>query len=234
MIFVGIDDTDTLDSRGTNQLAKHLARMLEPHYFCVRIVRHQLLIDDRVPYTSKNGSASLWLEPVTTTDLQDLIETLRAAMRREFIPGSDPGLCVTTDVPVSVVNFAHRCQSELVRIDEALEVARQTELHLEGLGGTCDGVIGALAAVGLAATANDGRVVHWEGMDGDLSGLQPISEVTRRAVLIRSELDATEITEGTIDVGKKLRPNLRGGRQVVFAVRHPHTSGLSWRAQKLT
>ena len=230
MIFVGIDDTDTLDSRGTNQLAKHLVRVLEDRYRCVRIVRHQLFFDERVPYTSKNGSASIWLEPRTSEGTDSLIESLREEMRREFIPGSDPGLCVTEDVPDTVIEFAYRCQTGLVTSSEAHEAAERAGIHLEGLGGTCDGVIGALAAVGLAATGDDGRIVHWQEMDGGLSGHHPLKEVLRRNVRVLSTRDRAEVTHGTIDVGKKLRPNLRDGGHVLFA---GPVNGNSWRAEKL-
>ncbi|MCA9026925.1 MAG: hypothetical protein KDA86_17090 [Planctomycetaceae bacterium] len=234
MILVGIDDTDTSDSRGTNQLAKHLARVLSPAYRCLKIVRHQLLFDDRVPYTSKNGSASIWLEPMMSPDLDRLIETIRTEMLCEFIPGSDPGLCVTAKVPSSVTEFGHRCQREVVNATDARELASQEKVVLEGLGGTCDGVIGALAAVGLAATGDDGRVVQWQGMHDELSGVHPVAEVMRRDVIVRSHADHQEITEGMIDVGKKLRPNLRGGKQVVFVTRDPDATELRWLAQKLT
>src|SRR5437870_2586916 len=58
LIYVGIDDTDTLDTPGTNQLARALAAQIASTHECLLIVRHQLLDDPRVPYTSKNGSAS--------------------------------------------------------------------------------------------------------------------------------------------------------------------------------
>ena len=234
MILVGIDDTDTSDSRGTNQLAKHLARVLSPSYRCLRIVRHQLLVDDRVPYTSKNGSASIWLEPMTSPDIDRLTETIRTEMLCEFIPGSDPGLCVMEDVPASVTEFGHRCQREVVGAVDAQKLAIEERVVLEGLGGTCDGVIGALAAVGLAATGDDGRVVQWERMQDELSGVHLVEEVMRRNVLVRSQSDHQEITTGTIDVGNKLRPNLRGGQQVVFVTRDPHATEPRWLARKLT
>ena len=65
MIYVGLDDTDTLDSPGTNQIAKAIVRDLADRFECVLILRHQLLDDPRVPYTSKNGSASVLLKPLT-------------------------------------------------------------------------------------------------------------------------------------------------------------------------
>src|SRR5262249_40940991 len=113
VIWVGIDDTDTLDTPGTNQLARALARRLEPRYEVARLPGPQLLFDPRVPYTSKNGSASLLLEPRSEPDWPGLIDTLRAGMRERFVPGSDPGLCVTRAVPAAVVAFGRRCQREL-------------------------------------------------------------------------------------------------------------------------
>ena len=51
-IHVGIDDTDTLDTPGTNQLARRLAAALPAGFAFVVALRHQLLFDPRVPYTS--------------------------------------------------------------------------------------------------------------------------------------------------------------------------------------
>ena len=64
MIFVGIDDTDTKDSPGTNQLARAAVSEFGGAFFCERIVRHQLLFDPRVPYTSKNSCCSLLVRPL--------------------------------------------------------------------------------------------------------------------------------------------------------------------------
>ena len=49
----------------------------------------------------------------------------------------------------------------------AREIAATHGIHLEGLGGTEDGVIGALAAVGLMATHDDGRVIHFASNDDE-------------------------------------------------------------------
>ena len=69
MIYVGIDDTDTLDDPGTNQLARHLVRELASDYNGQMILRHQLLEDPRVPCTKKNGCASVRFDsPVTNAN----------------------------------------------------------------------------------------------------------------------------------------------------------------------
>ena len=136
MILIGIDDTDSLDSRGTNKLAKALAAQVADRFACRRIVRHQLLFDDRIPYTSHNGSASLWLEPLGPIDLDWLHRELRSGMLSDFIEGSDPGLCLAEQVSSSVIAWGQRCQREIVTQAEARELAAASDVRLEGLGGT--------------------------------------------------------------------------------------------------
>lgn len=263
MIYVGIDDTDILGSRGTNQLARAIVQAARADWRCHGIVRHQLLFDQRIPYTSKNGSASIRLErrsnaenPRDATDcnmteldpdlLQEpampcsadiaaIIEICRRVMREWFIVGSDPGLCVTDHVPESITQFGWRCKQQIVTQEEAHQLATQQGLHLEGLGGTEGGVIGALAAVGLIVTGDDGRVVQHGEWPDDLSGPQPISELHSRDITVE-EVDNSIIVEtGTVDVGKHLRPNLRAGRTKLFVQRLPDTErGEIYQAVKLT
>ncbi len=216
MILVGLDDTDIRGSRGTNQIARLLVAAVGDSFRCLRIVRHQLLDDPRVPYTSKNGSASIALEPIAELPLETLIERLRQTLRGCFVDGSDPGLCVTETVPESVIEFGRRCQEELVTRDQARALAAEVGIHLEGLGGTEDGVIGALAAVGLAVTGDDGRVVQLGSWPDDLHGVQPIDRLDRRQVEVRPVTGGDPIRAGWVDVGKKLRPNRRGGATVLL------------------
>lgn len=216
MIYVGLDDTDIRDSRGTNQLARELVTLVADQYRCLRITRHQLLDDPRVPYTSKNGSASLVLEPRGTAEVERLLQTLSAGMRRAFVPGSDPGLGVAETVPAAIEHFGRLCQSELVRQSDAYELARRHGVHLVGLGGTNDGVIGALAAIGLAAGDNDGRVVYSRDWTVELSGCQPLERIQGLGVEVREFTTGRGIESGMVDVDKKLRPNWRQGRCVLF------------------
>lgn len=225
MIYVGLDDTDTLDSPGTNQIAKAIVRDLADRFECVFIIRHQLLDDPRVPYTSKNGSASVWLEPLSDEfqkasdiELCDLVfEEFRVGLMQHFVPGSDPGLCLTTEVPQEIIKYGQECQRQLKSQTAARELAQQHEIRLEGLGGTQDGVIGALAAIGLAAGRNDGRIVKLGTWPDDLTGTYPVETILSRDVLIRNAETHQPIEQGTVDVGKHLRPNYRQGQVVLFA-----------------
>ncbi|MFG0334480.1 MAG: ABC transporter substrate-binding protein [Maioricimonas sp. JB049] len=232
MIFVGIDDTDSPDSRGTNQLARKIVAALAPDWPCRRIVRHQLLEDPRVPCTSRNGSASIVLSEHPHRAAEDVVLICREVMLGDFVDGSDPGLCFATRVPADIELFGRRCKECLVTAEEARDLAWKHGLYLEGLGGTEDGIIGALAAVGLAAGGNDGRVVQWSDWPDDLSGMQPVSLISDRDVEIRDFETARSVTSGTVDIGKRLRPNMNDGHAVLFVRPDPGRSN-HYRALKL-
>jgi hypothetical protein len=254
MIYVGLDDTDTLDAPGTNQLARYIVRELADKYHGRLILRHQLLEDPRVPCTRKNGCASMLLEPIgnngaerahsTTSSagsqpaaLTELIGDLRDIMIPWCPHGSDPGLCVTTSVPPAVTSWGFRCQRELVTQREARQIAASHDIYLEGLGGTEDGVIGALAAIGLMVTHNDGRVVHF-GFEGqnlcDVTGVLTFDQILSQGVDEVRRSDTNEpVTTGTIDIGKHLRPNYRNGRVVLFVARSAENAAHEWVAERI-
>ncbi len=236
--LVGLDDTDTLTSPGTNRLAKEIVGELSDRFVCKLILRHQLLDDPRVPYTSKNGSASIWLRArnqaaamfSTETLLDELRERTRRGLWNRFVTGSDPGLIVTTTVPDVVTQFGRRCQREVVTQDEARDLADRCGLLLEGLGGTEDGVIGALAAIGLAATQSDGRIVRLGNCLDEISGIHPVPEIHERGVQVCERSTQQVVANGTVEVGKRLRANLRDGQPTLFVEADGRDH---WRALKL-
>ncbi len=238
MIFIGIDDTDIIGTPGTNQLARVILKRLGELARDSIICRHQLFFDPRVPYTSHNGSASIQLPHAHAVDLRPLTDEIREVMRGWFVIGSDPGLCVAENASEDIKAFSLRCKSEVVTQDDARATATRAGCHLEGLGGTEQGVIGALAAVGLIAGGEDGRVVHlssWPYPDDSFSGPRAIDELYSRGVNEILQLETGDpVTFGPIDVGKHLRPNWRGGRIVLY-VNASNGPGASapWRAVKL-
>jgi len=235
MIYVGIDDTDMPDAPGTNKLARALAADLGDRAECVLIVRHQLLEDPRVPCTSKNSAACLLLRLPGDAPLKPLIDHLRRFVEERSIEGSDPGLCVATRVPAEVTAFGERCKRELVTQQTARRLAAEHDIHLEGLGGDEDGVIGALAAVGLAVEGNDGRVVHLGAWPDDLAGPQDIGALAVRGVEVRCLETQDPVRSGLVDVGKHLRPAYRDKRVILFANPAPSDNGepACWQAVRL-
>jgi hypothetical protein len=238
VIFIGIDDTDIIGTPGTNQLARAILKRLGETARNSIICRHQLFFDPRVPYTSHNGSASIQLPDADAADALHLTHAIREVMREWFVVGSDPGLCVALGATEEMKAFSLRCKSEVVTQEEAREIAARAGCHLEGLGGTEQGVIGALAAVALVVGGEDGRVVHlhaWPYPDEALCGPRAIEELYARGVAEIRELKSSNlVTTGPIDIGKHLRPNWRGGRLVLFVdTVDDSASPAPWRAVKL-
>jgi hypothetical protein len=238
VIFVGIDDTDIIGTPGTNQLARAILNRLGETARGAIISRHQLFFDPRVPYTSKNGSASIRLPHADPGKLDPLISVIREVMRGWFVEGSDPGLCVATGASGEVREFSLRCKTEVITQEEARSLAAREGCHLEGLGGTEQGIIGALAAIGLITTGNDGRVVHldfWQYPDDPFSGPRSIEQILARGVHEVRQVDSDEVVaSGLVDVGNHLRPNWRGSRIVLYIKPSQEAAASApWQAVKL-
>ena len=238
MIFIGIDDTDIVETPGTNQLARVILKRLGAIARDSVIIRHQLFFDPRVPYTSHNGSASIQLPNASPADTEHLAETIRQVMLEWFVIGSDPGLCIASVASEEMKAFGQRCKSEVVAQSEARAIAERAGCYLEGLGGTEQGVIGALAAVGLIVGGEDGRVVHlssWPYPDDAFSGPRSINEIYSRSVHQIKQLNSGKaVNGGPIDIGKHLRPSWRGGEIVLYVEAAPDSdSSVPWRAVKI-
>ena len=227
MIFFGLEDTDTLETRGTGHLARQIAAALAADYAVLGVVRHQLLRDPRVPCTKNNSSAAVLLDGDLAISSAVLTERLRTMMLDDFQPGSDPGLCVAGLVPEAVVEFGRRTQRELVTQKEARALAAAYTIPLLGLGGDEDGVIGALAAVGLAASGEDGRYVL-VGRMRELAGLQPVSALLEAGIAAVQTLDGQPVTTGLVQTDK-LRPARRNGRPIAVV----EWAGDCWHPLKL-
>jgi len=220
VVIVGIDDTDVIDSPGTNQLARAILKGIVPASRDAIITRHQLFFDPRVPYTSKNGSASIQLPSAAAGDVTELGNSIRKIMADWFVEGSDPGLCIATEVNGAMEEFGLRCKGRVITQEEAREVAAGSGCYLRGLGGTNQGIVGALAAVGLIASGDDGRIVHldsWPYPDDDFAGPRTIEAIRARGIdEVRNLESGKLLREGMVEVVKRLRPNWQNGRIVLF------------------
>jgi tRNA(Ile2) C34 agmatinyltransferase TiaS len=211
--FIGIDDTDNLESRGTGHLARQMAVALAQDFRVHGVTRHQLLQDERVPMTAKNSSAGIIFEG-DPYPLEEIAMFARKMLLDDFQPGSDPGLCVASQVPAEVIAFGQRARREFLYQQEPRDLATAHGLYLEGLGGTEGGVIGALAAVGLAASGDDGRYVE-VGSIRDLEGMKPISAVLAAGIVNVQTIDGELVTAGLV-LTDKLRPARRNSQPVLF------------------
>ncbi len=227
-ILIGLDDTDNLESRGTGRLARQIAAELMQDFDLLGVTRHQLLVDPRIPYTSHNSSAAIAISSSRPVDLEELMGRVQKLMLDDFQAGSDPGLCVLeAQVGLQLIEFGKRAQNELVNQAEAFSTASSAGIRLAGLGGSNDGVIGALAAAGLAACGEDGRYLL-VGNSRDLFGLHPVSDIVSAGIAEVRTLQGKLVNEGDV-LADKVRPARRGGRPVLFVEKN----GDHWQPLKL-
>ncbi|QDU89847.1 hypothetical protein Pla175_32430 [Pirellulimonas nuda] len=242
MFYVGLDDTDMPDTPGTNQLARHVVQRLAGRWRGRLITRHQLLEDPRVPCTRKNGCVAVSFDPLDAADAlaggDELLAGAIAELMAPWCPvGSDPGLCVCVgEPPAPVVAFGLECKRELVDQPRARGLAAQHGILLRGLGGTQDGVIGALAAIGLAASRDDGRVIYNGAAERDhfdVSGDHAVATLGVFGVDEVRRLDNQRgVDDGVVALGKRLRPNYRAGKIVLYVL-PSQQEGIDWDAQRV-
>lgn len=231
MIYIGLDDTDNASSRGTGRLARGIAAALVDKYKVRGVTRHQLLVDPRVPYTSHNSSAAIHISEDGTENLEALADQVQALMLGDFQEGSDPGLCVARSKTTELSDFARRAKTDLVTQAEAREAAGTNGCLLRGLGGTQDGVIGALAAVGLAATGNDGRFILIGNLR-ELQGIQTVQAILQNGIATVRTMEGRRLLEGLVDTTGHLRPAFRENQAILF-VRANEDDPQIWQPLKL-
>jgi hypothetical protein len=218
-LLISLDDTDNQDSPGTGHLARDIAAILADRFPLLGVTRHQLLDDPRVPMTAKNSANVIHLQvnflPASRADLSPLADEVAALMAARFQPGSDPGLCLAVAPPPAIAEFGRRTQTELVTAGEAARLADRHHLILRPLGGDGGGIIGALAAVGLASTGNDGRF-NWVGQVRELRGVQPVAAILAAGVAQVRSVEGEVLTSGEIETGDKARAALIDGRPVLL------------------
>jgi len=216
MIYlVGIDDTDNLESRGTGFIGRTMGERINESGLgiCGGVSRHQLLFDQRVPYTSHNSSLCLELESDKPDQMWELMVDY---LLKACAPGSDCGLCMVEadKVPDSIVEWGLTAKRDLVKQVDAHSLAKKEKIRLIGLTGNHDGVIGAMAAVGLRASGNDGRFVGLKGVDvRTIIGVKTLAEIKKLVLLHRIVTTNGELVDehSQISLEGWLRPVHRDG-----------------------
>ena len=218
MVYIGVDDTDIIGSQGTGRLARGMVGQLTVAglVLSLGVTRHQLLVDSRIRYTSHNSSnciAARIERPIT-----ELYEPCVSYLESHFQKGADPGLCLceAEQVNSEIIAFGHRATSLVLSKQDALGLAMKNGLFLRELGGTGDGVIGALAAVGLRGDGNNGRFLELRGIR-EVQGLISVGELLKC-----TDLDSVQDAEGRILGAGEIvnsmdwvRPSLVDGRPIL-------------------
>ena len=233
--LIGIDDTDNLESRGTGYRARMLGLALEEAGlgWLRSVTRHQLLVHPDIRYTSHNSSACLAFDGQAPIDA---IEAFCVTfLKRESADGADAGLCVfpQESVDPGVKSFGLRAKREVLSQPEAFDWAARSGARLSGLTGDGGGAIGALAAVGLRSTGEDGRFLWLPGLR-ELRGRTTVSDLWEQACIeVVQSVDGVPLAPQTlVELGDWVRPVLRGGKAVLlleFSVETPDCWGVAGR-----
>ncbi len=216
MIFIGIDDTDSLESRGTGRLAREIATALQSKYEIFGVTRHQLFVHPDIPFTSHNSCAVIHAQAPPAA-INDIFATAKRLMLEDFVDGSDPGLAISSSEQITpaAVAFGQDAKSMIVTQERALSVARSCGIRVEGLGGTNGGIIGAVAGIGLASLRNDGRFLL-KGKNRELTGIRSVEEVFGAGIDQIMTLQGDEVTEGKVQIPKNATPSFIHGKAVLF------------------
>lgn len=197
-LLICIDDTDNLESRGTGELAELIAICIEEKGWgkCSVITRHQLLLHDAIPYTSHNSAMCFEMTGSSGIDTEKVIAFAGDFLKTESADGSDPGLAVA-DVDAlpdheAVIEFGRRAKREVLTKQQAYAFAEKHVIHLSEHGGTGQGVIGALAGIGLRLSGNDGRI------KGKLQLGTAGDSLSVKELLTHPQVDAVEDIDGAI------------------------------------
>ncbi len=230
--YIGIDDTDNLESRGTGHRARQLGIMLEAAEIAwlICITRHQLLVHKDIPYTSHNSSACLLMECDPAKEAE-LTAFCRDFLLRESAPGSDAGLCIAaaTAINHTIENWGTNAKKIVLDKPLAHELANFHNIFLEGLTGEKIGVIGALAAIGLRHAGNDGRVL-WLPLLRETEGIFTSAELKNRLTVDRiTTKEGTEIhNEDTIRADNWIRPVMRENKITLIVEKSEDDGQYKW------
>jgi hypothetical protein len=218
-ILVSIDDTDNLDSRGTGRLARAIARSLEEDYPVYGVTRHQLYVHPDIPYTSHNSCAVIHLQTNGNADIDKIFSTTQQLMLADFVEGSDPGVAVAyaDQVLPPLIVFGKDAKCSILTQERARTLAYNLHIRLKGLGGTEDGVIGAMAGLGLAVGLNDGRFIQ-RGKIRDICGPSSVHQLLAAGIDEVCTPDGRTITSGTVIIEERKSPKACpvNGRTILF------------------
>ena len=224
-IYVGIDDTDSIDQGATGESANQLIKLIEERRWgrCQGLTRHQLLLDPAIPYTSHNSSMCFTAD-LEAVYLPSLIEEAGRFLEQNSAPGSDPGLCVAVEEHLEraeeLIAYGYETKIRIMTKAEAYGLAGKLGVHLSEHGGTGIGVIGALAGVGLRMTNNDGRFqgrlkLKGPGATMSVAEIKSCSPVERVQSLAGRILGDDE----ELRLGKKLKTVLLNGKRTLLVYR---------------
>lgn len=162
-LIIGIDDTDNLTSKGTGTIAGEIQDIIHENKWGETdfISRHQLFLHEDIQYTSHNSSM-IFIANILEEKYEEMKQVLTDYVQNESAEGSDPGICIVKLEELTnkkeLIAYGYDAKYRVISQKEAYALAEKSGIYLRALGGTGDGIIGALAGCGLRIGGNDGEI----------------------------------------------------------------------------
>ena len=160
--LICIDDTDDIGTKGTGEIAGEIGELLVARFQgkAGLVSRHQLYVHPDIPYTSHNSAMCFaYSGPASVDDIQRLAAEHLICVSA---PAADPGLGILNLANFrggnELIAFGRQAKQEVKTKEQAYVLAQALGISLTEHGGTGQGVIGALAGLGLRLEGRDGRV----------------------------------------------------------------------------
>ena len=190
--LISIDDTDDLTKEtSTGRIAGLIAKHFKKDYHLKvhqGVTRHQLLLKEGIPYTSHNSAMCIDVEG--DMEMDQIISESMQMVYDNMASTACPGICVCCtdhlDSPDELIHFGINTQQELMFKEQAHDMIDKYDcLFGKELGGNGQGIIGAVAGIGLRLSGNDGtfrgKIKFEDGCDhmlaGELKKQQKIDEI---------------------------------------------------------
>lgn len=220
-LYIGIDDTDEIGYElSTGRICERIREGLpERHNIKAEpVTRHQLLLHEAIPYTSHNSAMcfAVVIDPEQRRAVEsDIIEQVRQLAA----PASSPGICTgfahdITDTD-ALVGYGFRAKRQVLTKEEAYGMAARQNIFMIGLKHGGNGVIGALAGIGLRFSGKDGKIRGRLRIDGDR---HTAGELLENGLIDRICLsDGTPVSENaTIETPHELKAIYRDSLRVLL------------------
>ncbi|ABV89394.1 DNA-binding protein [Shewanella pealeana] len=204
--LICIDDTDDIGTKGTGEIAEEIAAKLTPltlqggqQPITRFVTRHQLFVHPDIPYTSHNSAMCFQVE--TELDFTEIKSICIAHLLQESASASDPGLAIldlASDYNVEqLIAFGQQSKVEVKTKEQAYALAAEIGVDLSEHGGTGQGIIGALAGLGLRLSGQDGRVKGQLRLGSDIDESLAV-QLSVAQVLKQTGLQAAIATTGEV------------------------------------
>jgi hypothetical protein len=230
--LIGLDDTNNPGGSSTGGLAVRLGKKLEELGMgrSEAVTRHQLIRSPLVPCTSENVAVCLSFE-AEVNRRSELEMACRSFILREYSRGADAGFALASwaQITADVFTWAKLAKNRVLSRQDALQTARAAGIAIAGLTGSGDGVIGALAAIGLRFRGEDGRFLWLPNMDA-LNGVYKYTDLMDQVPFdsIENIKGKAPRPEEKISLAEGIHPILREGRCLLLVEQEHKETAFDW------